>query len=113
MRILVCGGRDYEDFVAVDKKLEEFEKESLVIIHGDADGADTLAGDWAHMNYVSCWKFPANWSKYPKAAGPIRNKKMLVDGKPDLVIAFPGGKGTANMIKQAQEAGVPVEIINV
>lgn len=113
MRVLVCGGRDFENFTAVDNRLEKLDREGLVIIHGDAKGADTLAGDWAHMNYISCWKFPANWPKYPKAAGPIRNKQMLDEGKPDLVIAFPGSKGTAHMIKIAKEAGIPVEMIEI
>ena len=55
--------------------------------------------------------YPANWKKHGRAAGPIRNKQMLEEAKPDLVIAFPGGAGTANMVKQAREAGVKVEII--
>jgi hypothetical protein len=52
--------------------------------------------------------FPADWEKYGKAAGPIRNQQILVEGKPDLVVAFQGGRGTANMVSRAQQAGVPV-----
>ncbi len=51
---------------------------------------------------------PAEWSKYGRRAGPIRNKQMLDVGKPHLVVAFPGGAGTANMVKQAKAAGVPI-----
>ena len=55
--------------------------------------------------------YPADWDTHGRGAGPIRNKQMLEEGKPDLVIAFPGGKGTANMIGQAKEAGIPVREI--
>jgi len=55
--------------------------------------------------------FPADWSRHGKSAGPIRNRQMLIEGRPDIVVAFPGGKGTANMIKQAVEAGVKVELV--
>jgi hypothetical protein len=79
-----------------------------VIIHGAAPGADTLAGQWAADKGIPVEAFPADWEKHGRAAGPIRNKQMLDDGKPDLVVAFPGGWGTANMCKQAREAGVRV-----
>lgn len=80
----------------------------IVIIHGGATGADNAAGNFACMNFCIEEVFPANWQKYNKAAGFVRNKKMLVEGKPDLVVAFPGGKGTANMVKLARAAGVKV-----
>jgi YspA, cpYpsA-related SLOG family len=110
MRVLVCGGRDYFDYENVCKVLDQYYTAVgiSVIIHGGATGADKSAGDYAEDLHIPCYKFPANWNKYGKAAGPIRNKQMLEEGKPDVVIAFPGGKGTANMIKQAQEAGIRV-----
>lgn len=108
MKILVCGGRDFEDFSLLDSVLEQYLEGFTTLIHGDADGADSLADDWAHMNYIPCWKFPAEWHRWGNAAGPIRNTKMLKVSQPDLVIAFPGGKGTADMVKQAKRAGVKV-----
>ena len=57
---------------------------------------------------MKCLAFPAEWKKHGKAAGPIRNRKMLQDGKPDLVLAFPGGRGTANMVELATDAGIRV-----
>jgi len=57
--------------------------------------------------------FPADWGKYSKSAGYIRNKQMLAEGKPDLVVAFPGGKGTANMVKLAKLANIPIHTIDV
>lgn len=111
MKILVCGGRDFNDYSAVDKVLEERNKITPIslIIQGGAKGADSLAWDWAYTNQYPCVRYPALWKKHGKAAGYIRNKQMLDEGKPDLVIAFPGGPGTAMMIKLAEEAGIPVE----
>jgi hypothetical protein len=76
------------------------------LIHGGASGADYLAYQWAIDNRVDVKCYEADWKTHSKAAGPIRNKYMLVDSKPDMVIAFPGGKGTANMVKLAKDNGV-------
>lgn len=78
------------------------------IISGMARGADSLAAEWATKFGFPLQKFPADWKKYGKAAGSIRNQQMLDEGKPDLVIAFPGGTGTRDMIKKANKAGVRV-----
>src|SRR6266403_304742 len=95
MRVLVCGGRDYEDRDAVYAELDALAKEHgwLTIIEGGAMGADRLAQDWARDRYHGTVKVVADWKVYGKAAGPIRNAKMLERGKPDLVLAFPGGNG--------------------
>lgn len=52
--------------------------------------------------------FEADWHTHGRAAGPIRNRRMIEEGKPDLVVAFPGGRGTANMVNQARAAGIEV-----
>lgn len=80
----------------------------IVIIEGGAKGADSAAADFAACSYCQLVEFKAEWDKYGKRAGYLRNKRMLDEGKPDLVVAFPGGKGTANMVKLAEEAGVKV-----
>lgn len=80
----------------------------IVIISGMSTGADSIAVDWAACNWCKVDEYPADWDKHGRAAGPIRNKKMLLEGRPDLVVAFPGGRGTANMIKLAKEVGVEV-----
>jgi predicted Rossmann-fold nucleotide-binding protein len=109
MRVIVCGGRDFNDFEYLSKKLEELhkEKEFKVVIHGNAMGADRMAGRWAKDKGIKVISCPADWLKHGKAAGHIRNGKMLTL-KPDAVIAFPGGRGTENMIHQSIEAGVSV-----
>lgn len=112
MRILVCGGRDFNDDALVRKALLPYFNKDLIIIQGEAKGADYLAKTWAKNYGVKYESYPADWTKYGKRAGYIRNHQMLVEGKPDLVIAFPGGKGTEMMIKLAEAAGVPVVKIN-
>jgi hypothetical protein len=112
MRILVCGGRDFSDYNLLSTTLYEHVTPDSVIIQGCAKGADEMAWDWAKANAVQYESYPANWNKYGKRAGYIRNVQMLNEGKPDLVIAFPGGKGTQMMINLAEAAGVPVVKIN-
>lgn len=128
MRALICGSRDYADIdaflVAMDSLHGEhgftsvisgsrmhpddvamFDFEELVKWHR-FDGADALAIRWAIRNRMPAENFPANWTAQGPAAGPIRNQEMLDEGKPDVVIAFPGGKGTADMVRKAKKAGV-------
>lgn len=110
MRLLICGGRKYTDaqkmYAFLDKIKEGMQIDA--IIEGNAKGADRLAGFWARKNKIDNLKFPADWDKHGKAAGFLRNQQMLDEGKPDLVIAFPGGNGTADMVRRAREAGVEV-----
>ena len=118
MRILVCGGRDFNDREAVALALKSYKPVPLatgvsdaIIIVGGAPGADTLAEEWADCFGVRKRVFLANWQKHGKAAGPIRNQQMIDEGKPDLVIAFPGGRGTTDMVRRAKAAGIEVKEI--
>ena len=110
MRVLVCGGRDYTDTKWLYWFMDRLHATYGVgtVIEGDARGADRIAGYWARMNRIENLKFPADWEKHGKAAGPIRNQKMLVEGNPDLVVAFAGGRGTADMMKRAKAAEITV-----
>lgn len=108
MRVLVCGGRDYSDVSRLYGVLDALPRDGLVIIHGGARGADSLAAEWAKDRQVSSHAFPANWTEHGRAAGPIRNQTMIDLGKPDCVIAFPGGRGTFDMIDRAKKAGIAV-----
>jgi len=107
--ILVCGGRDYNDKASVFGILGiTFETLGIqTIIHGSAKGADSLADLWAKENGVEVISCPADWGTLGRAAGPARNLKML-QYKPDLVIAFPGGRGTKDMIDKAKKEGIPI-----
>jgi hypothetical protein len=110
MRILVCGGRKWSDTKSVYKCLDIFHKQEPinVVIEGNAHGVDRIAGYWARKNNIDNLKFSADWNKFGKRAGPLRNKQMLNEGRPDLVIAFPGGRGTKNMVELALRQDVPV-----
>jgi hypothetical protein len=110
MRVLVCGGRDFHDATMMNDVLARHHarRPFTEIIHGGARGADRLAGEWGTRHRISVRQFPAQWDKNGKKAGPIRNQQMLAEGKPDLVIAFPGGRGTADMVRRARAAGVEV-----
>lgn len=108
MRILVCGGRNYQDLKQVARALDPYLTSSLVIIHGGAKGADRLAGMWAEAAGVPVEVYNADWAKYGKAAGVLRNQQMLDESKPDTVIAFAGGRGTFDMIRRARSAGIKV-----
>lgn len=117
MRILVCGGRDYKDWDYFRGKVWEIMDQTIgpripfEIISGEARGADRLAKKFAERHDLKYTGYPANWKEEGKKAGYLRNLRMLKEGKPDLVIAFPGGKGTANMVKIAKEANIEVREI--
>jgi hypothetical protein len=72
------------------------------VIHGNQIGADLLAGQWAKSKGLKVAWYRADWHGYGKAAGPVRNARIVAEGKPHLVVAFPGGKGTADMIAKAK-----------
>ena len=128
MRILVCGDRKWDNHELIQDKFREVagKEEELIIIHGCCSGADeqSEAVLW-HVRRVckicvdsTCRfdvvRFPADWDKYGKAAGPIRNQQMIDEGKPDIVLAFHNNiaksKGTMDMIKRANAAGIEVRI---
>ena len=109
LKVLVCGGRHFEDWRFVRKCLDEFHSKDPIttIVHGGAAGVDTMAGQWARDNNVSFKVFPAKWDIYGSSAGFIRNTDMAND-KPDIVLAFPGGSGTKHMIETAKRKKIHV-----
>lgn len=111
MRVLVCGGRDYQDYNYVKTVLSALQVtrgQFTVMIHGDATGADALADRYARRHLIPVLAFAADWDTHGRSAGPIRNQYMLEAAKPDLVVVFPGGKGTAGMMTLAKAAGVEI-----
>lgn len=113
MRILVTGGRSFKDAALVRDVLGYYNvragrDEEMTLIEGGANGADTLARQVATVLGWKVETYPADWKKYGRAAGPMRNERMLEFGKPDLVVAFEGGIGTANMVQLALKAGLRV-----
>ncbi len=111
MRVLICGGRTFSDSDLMRTTLEKLIAERgpiTCLIHGAYRGADQLADYWAKKTGTPLERYPAEWHALGPAAGPIRNARMLKQGRPDLVVAFAGDKGTADMIEKAKRAGVPV-----
>jgi hypothetical protein len=115
IRVLVCGQRDFSDKVAFDTLMDHLSGKMggfSCVIEGEAKGVDTLARVWAEERGILVEKYPADWKKFGAAAGPIRNKQMLVEGKPDLVVAVYSNKdtskGTRNMVDQSKKAGLEV-----
>jgi hypothetical protein len=115
MIVLVCGGRAYTDTEIFRRIMDIYHREYnfTKVIHGGAQGADFMAKMWAVNNGIPEQEFKANWGKYGRSAGPIRNQKMINEGKPKLVIAFPGGSGTVDMIKRAKTSRIEVLEIEI
>lgn len=130
-KILVCGGRDFNDWMLLAQTLNRicYEREwnydpfqneytnccpNVTIIHGGARGVDLLADKWAILHECVIEEYKADWDKYGKSAGPIRNQLMLDVGKPDLVIAFPtkNSKGTWDMVSRAKKKGIETIIVS-
>jgi hypothetical protein len=107
MIVAVTGGRDFNDIERVRRALYSLEPKPTLLIHGAAQGADTLAAQVAEELGIPTEAHPADWEKHGRSAGPRRNEEMI-SRRPDLLLAFPGSKGTANMTRQAIAAGIPV-----
>lgn len=119
MRICVTGGRDFADREMLYRALDALHPDELA--HGAAKGADTLAEEWAVERGVEGPTFPADWTlhqgcrcrpgtRFCAFAGHRRNRQMLTRFKPDLLVAFPGGKGTIGCCRIALELGIPVRV---
>lgn len=129
MRLLVCGSRTWTDRDRAWREIDGLANDRSEIVHGCAKGADDMAHAWAVANRVAVIPFPANWSRDGKAAGPIRNARMLKEGRPDRGLAFgplyretnirtADGKdprnsgwprtGTGDMVAKMLRAGLPV-----
>lgn len=110
VRAIVCGGRRYNDSIRLADTLDRLHRVMgfKLVIHGGAAGADLMAEDWAIDRDIQVLCYPALWHEHGRKAGPIRNQLMIDEGKPDIVIAFPGGSGTKDMINRARKAKVRV-----
>lgn len=108
--VLVCGGRHYNDPVILGAWLGGIMNQRGIarIIEGGASGADNLAKKFGEWKGIPVDTYRANWRQHGVGAGPLRNQRMLDEGRPDLVVAFPGGAGTFDMVRRARAAGIEV-----
>lgn len=115
MRVIVCGGRNFKDMTFMDAALSAFHRKHPLelVITGDgegvagAPGADLMAYNWATANGIHTARVHALWDTHRLAAGPVRNGVLLTLDA-EAVIAFPGGKGTQDMVRQAEAEGLPI-----
>lgn len=123
-RVLICGGRDFTAFAQADNIVRDHlatmsfdppEKQDVVFISGMAKGADQIPfhiikGEESEWGTVL--EFPADWDRYGRKAGPLRNQQMIDEGHPNLVIAFPTetSRGTYDMIRRAKKHGIEVVV---
>ena len=114
-KIVIAGCRDYNNYeeakLYIDFCLSDILKENnIVIVSGCASGADAIGEQYAKENGFKVEKYPADWERYGRSAGPRRNKQMAEVC--DCVICFWDGKskGTKSMISYAKEYGKPIRI---
>lgn len=114
VRVLVCGGRHFSRENYLRRSLGQLGRElgwvrgGVILIQGEAPGADLMAKKWAHDVGIPTMDFPADWKSFGRRAGSIRNTKMIVEGQPTLVVAFQGGTGTQNMISQSTKKRIKI-----
>lgn len=113
MKVIIYGGRDFKDAISLNAALDTAHAAQAItaVVHGGAPGADALAGAWAQAwaqaRSIPVEVFPADWKRFRLRAGPLRNQQMA-DAGADACLAFPGGGGTADMVRRARAAGIPV-----
>jgi len=115
MRLLISGGRHFDDAVAVLSELGRIHAEYpvTVLIHGGLPAIGATAEDWARQNDVHIVRYPANWSLLGKQADTKRNRFMLEDSRPDALLAFPGGRHVQELVQQARAKNIPVAMTGV
>lgn len=116
-RVLCCGSRLWHDYHTIRRTLDQLHADGGIerVIHGDCRGADRMAAAAALGLGIPVIAYPALWNEYGPAAGPLRNHHMLDEEKPTLMLAFhdelEASKGTADMVRRARKAGVPIRIV--
>jgi NADPH:quinone reductase-like Zn-dependent oxidoreductase len=110
MRILVCGGRHFEDAEKIHRELSRlhWRRPVTVLIHGSVSGVGIAAEAWARRIGIAVVRYPPNWEFFGKRAEALRNAFMIEDSRADLVLAFPGGRHTADLAARASDAGIAV-----
>lgn len=111
MRTIIAGSRDFDDYELLKRTVTSLGWNITQVVSGTARGADKLGEQWAHESGTDLIQFPADWDRYGKRAGPIRNEIMAENA--DACIIFWDGKsrGTANMISLAKKFKLQLVVI--
>ena len=121
-RIIVCGGRHFDDYprlvAEIDGAVESLglKRDEIEVVSGHCAGADQLGERYAEEHEVACKVFPAEWKKYGRAAGPVRNSQMIdyaAESKMPVVVAFvsPNTKGTMDTVNKARRKEFKVFVV--
>lgn len=116
--LIIAGGRDYRDYGNLNNRVNQFRRvynleddSDLTIISGGADGADRLGERYAKENKLQVMGFPANWEKYGKSAGPIRNAAMARAATHCICFWNGGSPGTKNMVYNAKLQKLKLNVV--
>ena len=110
MKVLMCGGRNFDSYSMVSEAMSKLPFKPTLVAQGEAIGADRVSKMWAMSEGITTVGFPALWDAHGKGAGHRRNQAMIDIIKPDYCVAFPGGRGTSDMVKRCKNAGITVYI---
>lgn len=111
-RIAITGGRDYTNWVCLTEQMDaHFSWDDQLLVGDCPTGADLMARCWAEGREIPMALYEAEWEKYGLRAGPLRNEEMIVGGSAELLLAFPGGKGTASATGIARRAGIEIIVV--
>jgi hypothetical protein len=110
MFLIIAGSRNFHHAPTLELAMQEFQLHPEVILHGAARGVDTLAQKYAEAHCISVVAFPAQWDRYGKSAGPIRNNLMAARGDALLALWDGSSPGTRHMILAAAQRGLPIFI---
>lgn len=115
MKLIIAGSRSISDLEIVEEAINKsgWRNEITEVVHGDARGVDKLGEMWAEQNSIPVKRFPANWKKFGKKAGSIRNKQMSEYGNKLIAIWDGNSTGTIDMVKQMKIAEKPIYLHKV
>ena len=113
MKLAIIGSRTFNDYALLQQSLETYRPKITLVVSGAARGADSLGEQWAKQNGIGTKVFPADWDKYGKRAGFIRNEDIIKNS--DCVIAFWDGesRGTAHSISLCEKYNKPYKIVKI
>jgi YspA, cpYpsA-related SLOG family len=119
-RVLICGDRNWTSEVKIRDALlallaeADVARGEVIVVEGEARGADKIGAHVARTLGIEVEEYPANWDKFGRAAGPIRNQQMLDSGLDHAIAChsfLENSKGTADMVRRLDKAGIPVELV--
>jgi len=115
MKLIIAGSRNFHDYNSVEQKINDLVKLNFpsCVISGCCQGADRIGELWAEKNNTPVVKFPADWDKFGKQAGPIRNKQMAEYADALILIWDGKSKGSKNMLEEAKKSGLAIRQIKI